>query len=192
MEQAGCAWTMDKPPASITTQTESKSTFQTRERALEVEANVESQLFFFEYLSPWDSNVVNSISARDPGWFKWTGSSHTVLGNETTTAKLPCSENRRWIRGQKGRNEKNIWKGLDLKLSLVSLNVTPVVFLRGLTKNYLRRSNTLLCFYPAEFSSWTMITALAKQVCRTMTHVTAASLFSYFSKYKNKPYFTCW
>lgn len=46
MEQAGCAWTMDKPPASITTQTESKSTFQTRERALEVEANVESQLFF--------------------------------------------------------------------------------------------------------------------------------------------------
>lgn len=148
--------------------------------------------FFSEYLSPWDSNVVNSISARDPGWFKWTGSSHTVLGNETTTAKLPCSENRRWIRRQKGRNEKIIWKGIDLKLSLVSLNLTPVVFLRGLTKNYLRPSNTLLCFYPAEFSSWTMITALAKQVCRTMTHVTAASLFSYFSKYKNKPYFTCW
>lgn len=48
----GAGWVrvdMDKPPASITTQTVSKSTFQTRERA---QANVETQLFFLNIFHP--------------------------------------------------------------------------------------------------------------------------------------------
>lgn len=52
----GAGWVrvdMDKPPASITTQTVSKSTFQTRERALvEAQANVETQLVFLNIFHP--------------------------------------------------------------------------------------------------------------------------------------------